>query len=729
MWGRDLKRAAAHANRSLWLPLTALAAVNLATFFPHYLGRMTFPWDFLAGYHAHTFGWYRAGSLLSPPAWLPWSDLGFPAFLAVQAGAWYLPLAAVDAVGLDYTIRVATVVQCLHVLAGAVGAFFLFRRLGFCLWTAFMGGLAYHFTAAFFSGQQFVDIVRAAALLPWLWLALHPHFLTKSFLSPVLASLLLWQFLVAAYPGNIVSTAYGSIVVCLVAVFATKTKQARVRYVLLLGSVVTAATMMAMIKWYPVIAERSQLDYEAGRQSILHWKLLATLVVPYDVAFFPGDLAMRSLWLPLSLLLGVAFAKLRSQAEWVGCGLVTLTLAVAMIAPQVGLVHDLIPGARVSRFLVSDWRPIFQLGLILLALSGWTRLLARQYGFGPVVVRSCAMAGVLILAGFGLEELGYPASRLRLPFATILVVALLGIGVALLQRQGHGHGQGGARGRIAVIAVVCLLVAGEAAVYQLGQPVTWRAPWSQTSEILAYGDTLERLRHRPAALEDGRRPRRFALDATAEAALQSRRSLAYNRCWYAESYCVLGYNNLKMSVPHRRFADALVASGGEDLFAFVRRAQQLLLLPPDAAGLVAGLTAGNIDASAIGRIPEGTRIGFVDYLPGKVVYSISVPEPVLVVENEIWWSGWAVSYCNSLGCSRPTPARRTSQQLRSWPLEQGTWQVVLEYRNADSRIGYLLFLAGLLLSLMLPWAVSRLGPPVPPAGPSRPGGEGSGRSD
>lgn len=705
--GRDPRRAAAV---KLWLALAALAVVNLATFFPHYLGSMTFPWDFLAGYHAHTFGWYRAGSILSPPAWLPWSDLGFPAFLAVQAGAWYLPLAAVDAAGLDYTIHVATVVQCLHVLAGAVGALFLFRRLGFRLWTAFMGALAYHFTAAFFSGQQFVDIVRAAALLPWLWLSFDPRFLAKSFVSPVLASLLLWQFLVAAYPGNIVSTAYASIVFCLAALFAMKTRQARVRYLLLLGSVVIAATMMAMIKWYPVIAERSQLDYEAGRQSILHWKLLATLLVPYDVAFFPGDLAMRSLWLPLSLLLGVAFAKLRTHAEWLGAGLVTLTLAVAMITPQIGLVHDLIPGARVSRFLVSDWRPIFQLGLILLALSGWTRLLARQYHFGPVLVRSCAMAVVLVVAGFGLHELGYPASRLRLPFATILVVALLGIGVALLQR--HRRGQG-VNGRTSVVAVVCLLMAGEAVVHQFGQPLTWRAPWSQTSEVLAYGNTLDQLRGPPAALESGRRPRRFALGTTVEDALHSRRSLAYNRCWYAESYCVLGYNNLKMSVPHQRFADSLVASGGEDLFAFVRRAQQLLLLPPGDADHVDGLTAENIEAGAIGSIQAGTRVDFVEYLPGKVVYSIAVPEPALVVENEIWWSGWTVSYCNSRGCSKPTPTRPTSQQLRSWPLEQGTWQVVLEYRNADSRIGYLLFLAGVLLALLLPWIVSRLSPPGP----------------
>lgn len=682
-----------------WLPLIALAAVNLATFFPHYLGRMTFPWDFVAGYHAHSFGWYGAGSILSPPAWLPWSDMGFPAFLAIQSGAWYLPLAFIDAIGLDYTLQVATSVQCLHVLAGAVGAYFLFRRHGFCAWTAFMGALAYHFSAAFFSGQQFVDIVRAAAILPWLWLLFHPNVLGKSRLGPMLATVLLWQFLVAAYPGNVVSTAYGSTIVCLVGLVATKTKRAGIRYLLLLGSVVLAATMMAMIKWYPIIAQRSQLNYEAGSQAILHWKLLATLVLPYNVEIFPGDISMRSLWLPLSLLLGAMFAKLRTGAEWLGAGFVALTLFMAMAVPQVSLLQGAIPGAQVSRFLVSDWRPVFQLGMILLSLSGWTRLLDSQYSPVAVVVRTCVLVIIVLLSVYGMHELGYPTARLRMPLITTSVITLLGLGAALFVRD-YGTDF---IGRRAFIGVVCLLMVGEATVYQFSQPAPWRAPWNETAEVLAYSNTLEALGRGAATPDEGRRPGRYALGRTPDEALQHRRSLAYNRCWYSKTYCVLGYNNLKMSAPHQRFANALSGSGGADLFAFARRSQQLLLLPPGDDGLVQGLTVDNMQSAAIGSRADGAVVEFLEYSPGKVVYRIQVPETVLVVENELWWSGWTVRYCNQRGCSKPLPAGRTLQELRSWPLEKGTWQVLLEYRNTDARIGYMLFFAGLLLSALLPW--------------------------
>lgn len=160
-------------------PLLALLATNLSTFWPHYLGRATFPWDFVGGYHTQSFGWFDNGSVFAPPAWFPWGEMGFPSFLALQSGAWYAPLALLDAVGVVYTIHVATMVQVLHVLAGALGVYALLRQSGCSRGVALLGGIAFHFGAAFYSNQQHVDIVRAAALFPWLLYVLRPDFLAK----------------------------------------------------------------------------------------------------------------------------------------------------------------------------------------------------------------------------------------------------------------------------------------------------------------------------------------------------------------------------------------------------------------------------------------------------------------------------------------------------------------------------------------------------------------------
>lgn len=687
------------------VPIAVLCVVNLGTFFAHYSGKMSFPWDFVAGYHANSYGWYSAGSIFDPPGWMPWADMGFPSFLALQSGAWYLPLAFLDAVGIDYTIHVATVFQSLHVLVGAVGAYFLFRRFEFCVWTALLGALAYHFTAAFYSGQQFVDIVRAAAILPWLWLVFHPDFIMRSKVAPVVASALLWQFLVAAYPGNIVSTAYASMAFCLIAVVGIKHRRDRILYLSLVGSAAIAALMMAMIKWYPIISQRTHLSYEPISKFVLEWKLLATILLPYDVDFFPGDLAMRSLWLPLILLWGISFVKLRAAAEMLGAALVTLTFLMIMAVPSSSFLMGLLPGMQASRFLVSDWRPIFQIGMIFLAVSGWRRVLAAEYGQAAVLVRgSIAVVAFLVLIGTA-SKLGYPSADLLVVVVIVAVMALVGSWIGLLARDRMIL----AKARPLVILLLCLFVTSEAVLFQFQQDKTWREPWNPAIEALVYGDTVDGfIDSQVADQRAGRRQSRYVLSADPGDALKSKRSLAYNRCWYSHTYCVFGYNNLKMSAPHKIFAGALAGEGGKDLLAFARRPQQLMVLSPGDSGLVHGLTRENQESSAIGQNLEGVSVEFRSYLPGEVVYRITVPRSVLMVENEIWWSGWNVSYCNEAGCSSPAATKQTPQGLRSWVLDRGSWDVVLKYDDTYSRMSYGLFALGLLLSVLLPFLVLRI---------------------
>ena len=686
-------------------PIAILCAVNLGTFYLHYAGKMTFPWDFVAGYHAHSYGWYSAGSILSPPLWLPWADMGFPAFLALQSGAWYLPLAVLDAVGVDYTIHVATAFQSLHVLIGAVGAYFLLRRFYFCAGIALLGALAYHFAAAFYSGQQFVDIVRAAAILPWLWLVFHPDFIMRSKIAPVITSVILWQFLVAAYPGNIVSTAYGSIVYCLMAFIAIKNRKDRILYISLVGAAVIAALFMAMVKWYPILSQRAQLSYEHVGRYVIEWKLLASVLLPYDVDFFPGDVSMRSLWLPLALLWGIPFAKLRSRAELLGAALVALTFLMAMAIPASSLLMEFIPGMRVSRFLVSDWRPIFQLALVFLAVSGWRRVLEAEYSQTAVLIRGAiavfASLSVLAIA----STLGYPSSAMLGPVVMIAVMALVVGWVGLLSCNRITLKSA----RSWVISLLCLLVVADALWFQFQQARTWREPWSQAIEALVYGNTVDGfIGDQAVGMDTARRQGRYASSADPEVALKEKRSLAYNRCWYSHAYCVLGYNNLKMSTPHANFAAALAAEGGNDLLAFARRPQQLMMLPPNDPGFVRGLTKENHDATAIGEDLDGVSVEFIRYLPGEAAYRITTPRPLVIVENEIWWSGWSVSYCNEKSCSSPAATKQTPQGLRSWTLNEGKWDVILKYSDTHSQTGYRLFWLGLLISVLLPLLVFRV---------------------
>lgn len=686
------------------LPVAVLAIVNVLMFLPHYMGRMTFPWDFLAGYHASSFGWYKAGSLLAPPVWLPWSDMGYPAFLALQSGAWYLPLALLDALGVDYSIHVATAVQCAHVLAGGAGAYLLFRRFGFRVPLALAGALAYQSSAMFYAGQQFVDIVRAAALLPWLWISFDPTFLRKYRVAPALTGLLLWQFLVAAYPGNIVSAAYASVVVLVVALAGMESRRDRALHLLLISGAVVVALMLAMIKWYPVLAHSSHLEYEVTRQITLGWRALLKIVFPYDVDFAMGTQGMRSLWLPFALLWGAMFAKIRTSAERLGLGLVALSIVMAMVLPAIPVIRDIVPGLRVSRFPVSDWRPVFQLGLLLLALSGWNRLIAGEYRHFVVLARSSAIAVASMFVGYGLTLLGYPVAGLVPALVMVIVMSLAAGWLGLVAAKDRRHG--GIPGHRYVVSALCLLVAADATYYHFAQARAWRVPSTLQMEVLAYGSGLAASGH--GDVSRLRRPERFLLGTSPEEALGDARNLAYNRCWYTGTFCVLGYNNLKLSAPHKKFHSALMSIGGADLLAFARRPQQLLFLPPGKPGRVQGLSGDNIGSAAIGPALAGARVEFIEYLPGRAVYRIEANAPALVVENEIWWPGWTVSYCAANHCSEPVQTLQTPQGLRAWAVEKGTWRVVVHYEDAAARLGQTLCMLGLLLAGLLVLMVRRV---------------------
>jgi hypothetical protein len=121
----------------------------------------------------------------------------------------------------------------------------MLRGLGAGLAAATLGALVYHFSSIFFSNQEHVDFVRTAALLPWLLHSLEPGVLLRHRAMVLWSSLLASQFLIAAYPGAIVSGGY-------TAAFAVlwwlvrRRPETRIGY---LVSVLVAGVGAALIPW------------------------------------------------------------------------------------------------------------------------------------------------------------------------------------------------------------------------------------------------------------------------------------------------------------------------------------------------------------------------------------------------------------------------------------------------------------------------------------------------
>jgi len=677
------------------IALAVLGGANLLAFYEHYEGRLTFPWDFIGGYHAQAFAWYADGSFFNPPKWFAWGDLGFPGYWSLQSGAFYFPLVLLDVLNQPYTVYVATFLQALHVLAGSIGLYLLMRTLRFEPLLALLGALAFHFSASFYSNAQHVDIVRATALLPWLMWCVHPDNLLRSRARPVVAALILFQFLIAAYPGAIVSVAY-TLIVFVGAYLLRQSHQRRAYLLLALALVGASATAMSMVKWLAPFMEGDLITTGGGVRMALEPPLVLTFALPYAKPFLPNDLTMRSLWLPVGFLMGLAFLSRLSYAAKVSLILVAMAIGFAGVTPMVFAKPLPLPGFGLSRFPLADWRPIMHIGLIVLACEGWRNATTR---LDPkfVVFRSLlAGAGFLILAWFAVAQ-GYgPADILRAAriVSITLVLTLALTATATLIRA--------ARLRLSSLILIGLAVLATVDAYGFHrrEDIPWRIAWNPAVERQLFGGmvTQEGAADREElALE--RRPERLVIGDGYEAAVTLKNSEAYNKCFYASLHCVLGYTNLRLSEPHLRYRQIITDPvQGPKLLAFVRQPQKLLVLPREA-----DLALGEIPLQ-----PNDAEIeSFVSGVEGRVTgyggswarYKLSSPHEVRVVENEIWTHGWSVRFCRNGDCLPPREPEHTAEYLRTWTVPAGTWDIELDFQVRSERYAWLLFFFGACLML------------------------------
>lgn len=676
------------------LAVLAIVALNVITFSGHYAGHYAFPWDFLGGYHAQAFGWFDLGSVIDPPGWLPWTDMGFPSVMALQSGAWYLPLALLDALGIPYTMRVAVAIQCAHVALAALGVYALVRRLQIHWGIALVGAIAFHFGATFYSNQQHVDIVRAVALLPWLLYFLHPRTLATRW-GPGIGGLVLSQLLISGYPGNVVASAYACALWCILGVLALP-KQERPGYIWRAGLLLLVGVLIAMAKWLPVAMDLSAVEFERWTAMPIEPPYLLTLLFPYERGFLPGDVTMRSLWLPTTALWGWVYSRPGTLASRLAIGLVLLALVMAMLLPVSNQLLQMMPGMSSSRWLISDWRPVLQLGLLIGACQGWHYCMQGGWSRTNVVRRNVVALAMLGAAIAIARHMGYGVRDL---YAVVLVVGVLCVVGALRALDAGTAFRGKRLANLLFVGALCLMCAFQGVFYNFTQASAWRMPWNPERERAVYGDTVQGWMDHQRE-EDARRPRRMLLGSSKDpvAAVAKRTDEKYNQCWYAHSYCVFGYNNIRLSRPHRDFVGALQAEGGDRLLAFASRPQQLWINTGGPEGLPE-IRPEEDEVAVIGPGARDIGVEFLNYGANDVRYNVRVPRQTTFTENEIWWSGWQYRTCNEEGCGPWADTIEGAHSLRAWTVPEGTWNVQLRYKERS--LASAMQVAGFGLLLML----------------------------
>jgi len=400
---------------------------NLLIFRNHYFQGFAFPWDFLGPYHAVPYYWIEAVKAGVGVDWIPFQGMGYPIFMNLQTSLFYPPLWLLAVFNQEYTLTLAVILQCLHVLLAAIGATCCARLMGLSWSAALLAGVFYQGFGAFYSNSEHVDIVRAYALLPWLAAPVFASWTSRSRLHKpmVLVQPLIVYFMwTGGYLGGTIATLFVLGLVLSLRIIVER--QQRITGLLILG-LQFAGCLLAGAFLVPAALGMSGISRSSQLQQIaydyLQLKDCFSLIYDVDKPFFGHDLSMRSMFvgLPVMVLLMVGLPEYRRWSRWVAASIAAaLVMAGGLLHPWIA---QHIPPLGYSRFPMGDYRALIGLGTILLAISHVAELrVNRRSSLGFLVL--------LVWIVFGNHLMGLDREReaARL-YGMLLCLALLFFGV------------------------------------------------------------------------------------------------------------------------------------------------------------------------------------------------------------------------------------------------------------------------------------------------------------
>lgn len=735
------------------LVLGVLTALMLLIFGDFLSGRTSPQFDFVGAYNAEAFAWWFDGSFFRPMEWAPYTWGGYPTVASLQNSAWYLPVGAVANLTF-FDIHAASVLHVLHVVFASVGVYALGRRWGLGVLPATFGLCAAFFVAGFYSNAQHVDIVRGYAWIPWLLFVLSPAWPWRRWWAVPGAAVVLWQVLVGAYPGIIVATVYAGAVWVLAQQLLMRPRLRE--FLLPLGVAAASAGLLSAIKYVPVLLIKGVGSPTGADDSAFDWGILGTVFYGYSGANLPTDMSMRPYFVPATAVALLAFVPWSTpRARSLGLVVAAAIVVSLPVFPWFDIVGSL-PGAGLSRFRTSDYRPFILFGTILLAMLALARALGPHDGSGPLVpsedVAHPESGGRGGAARIAAAERRAPA--LRAPGATALFLAallLLALALALTRFDrvdwaapftlllGACAGVLGlSRPRsvgsvlpehraLAVLMIFATVVSGT--VWAFGTTRPWRAD-RLAAEVGTWGQPVDALiAHRldpantagQATLEHRRRPAREPLTEDPMPPIEEQKR--YTASYFAGTAAVGGYTNLKgnpgFEAALAAFSDPVRSSAARAFYASPGLGV-LRVGSADPALTAITLCADDAEASC-GR---GFRISPVTSRPGYLRYEVDLAEAAVIDLNETHYPGWSARLCGAQDgdCSDTAVAMGPVGNV-AVSIPAGRWTLDLRYSTPGMALGWLAFAAGVallaivvLLQVLVWWVRRRrrgsISPPV-----------------
>lgn len=665
--------------------LLILNLVPVVVFRQYLTGAKSPSWDFLGDYLTNAISWWNLGTFFSPANYIPYAFSGYPAYLSAQSSAWYFPYAVLDRLNLIASYPLA-ILQVLTIIFGIIGFYFLAKSWNLNPPISLLLSLGFLFSPGFFTSASHIDIVRAWAFVPWMFLALKPQ-KTHSALSVVLIGLLGFQYLIGVYPGVIIASAYIFIIYIPLVIWIFKPDFiAYIKYQLM---PLAAGLLLSLIKWLPFLFE--ERVFRGGNTVVVNQGIVSTLIYPYQTTILPNDITMRSLFIAPLILLSVLLIKKVNKTVFLFLIIVVVSIILGFDFNRSDPWQNSLPLLGESRFRTTDFKLFITLGILILGGIGIQQSIENglkplRAGFTSIIIFGYVVALNQMAKNSGLLfDVLIPGNLIaRIVGSTLFIVLFILVVKNLFNFKITNF---------IIYGVFLIATVAVGWFWALQSPAVWLND-RVASESFYYGETSSAINKRVKDFQPTYRTERsgpkFPIPFPAELTFQT-----WNKAEIEKSFTLGGLVSLKGVTRYEEFIENAMIEEGYPYYQILRMPLSGWVVDREVANLA---TASCIYyQNCIKSIDE---LEIFDWQPDQFLVRLKGVDSGLLVINEVSWRGWQAEVCADSECSTLSVASEDSDKLVSVPINEDTTQVKFYYKQPfklESWVGFWLGIAFLSL--------------------------------
>jgi len=402
--------------------LVILFFQNIIIFWNHYFDKMGFVADFSLAYHARPAFFITSISNGIFPQWIPFQSMGYPLMINAQTGLFYPAFWVFIITGIQYTLDAAVVMQVIHVFIGSVGMFFFLNFVIRSRKYALVGAIAFQFFSGFYFQAPYPDIIRAYALTPWIF-----YLITLNIEKPTLHRKILFipmaVYFIATggYPLSFISITF---MMFLFVILQTANyffnHKINLRFLIIFGSLgglLVLGLAFSTIHLGPFLGYSDELtrfddDLEL-RDKPLNFEDLERIFVPIDLYKGHGINHAHYILIPI-LIFATLIPYSYIRKYWIFFVILFVGLLMSFheqtfFAPT---IIDIFPILGLGRFHIVAYSLFIVIPVIIFAISGLKSIIETKYTKRQLIIRFSIIASLFFYSLFSIysDDILHPHS-------------------------------------------------------------------------------------------------------------------------------------------------------------------------------------------------------------------------------------------------------------------------------------------------------------------------------